>query len=306
MSAVIKATELSCFYGITLGLNNVSFEIGSGVTGLVGPNGAGKSTLIKLMTGQIEPSSGVLEVYGQAPKNNAAILSQIGYCPEHEHLHKELKPVDWLRSLAALSGVRWPETKGRSEAALEAVGLDPAHWRKRIGSYSKGMKQRVKLAQAILHQPRLIILDEPMNGLDPMGRKEIGEILNHLHKRGIDVIISSHILRELEMLCSSFLMLNWGRVMASGGQTEIKAGLHDWSEQAVIRSSDSARVAARLGELGQLKGSLITDEGLIVWLSDPEHFYKNWPKYLGGCGADIFEIRNETKSLTSIFERMSQ
>lgn len=306
MSAVIKAKELSCFYGITLGLNNVSFEIGSGITGLVGPNGAGKSTLIKLITGQIKPSSGTLDVYGQSPCNNPAILSRIGYCPEHEHIHKDLKPVDWLRCLAALSGVPWRETRTRSEAALEAVGLESSHWRKRLGAYSKGMKQRVKLAQAILHHPQLIILDEPMNGLDPMGRKEIGDILTDLHKRGVDVIISSHILRELEMLCSNFLMLNWGRALASGGQNAIKADLENWSEQAIIRSSDSAVIAAKLGELGQLKGYLIAEEGLIVWLKDPEHFYQNWPRYLSDCGAEIYELRNETKSLASLFERITQ
>lgn len=306
MSVVVNAKELSCFYGITLGLNNVSFEIGSGITGLVGPNGAGKSTLIKLVTGQIKPSSGVLEVYGQSPRNNPEILSQIGYCPEHEHMHKDLKPVDLLRSLAALSGVPWRETKAKSEAALVKVGLEETHWRKSIGTYSKGMKQRVKLAQAILHEPQLVILDEPMNGLDPMGRKEIGDILNLLSRDGVDILISSHILRELEMLCSNFLMLNWGRALASGASNEIKADLNDWSEQALIRSSDAQAVVDCLGRLGQLKGYLKSDEGLVIWLSDPENFYQKWPVYLADCEADIFEVRNETKSLTSLFERITQ
>ena len=134
MSAVVQASELSCFYGLVLGLNNVTFTIGPGITGVVGPNGAGKSTLIKLITGQIRPSSGQLTVFGAAPWNNPAILGRIGYCPEHEHVHQDLKPVDWLRSLAMLSGIPRGEAARRSELALDAVGLQRQHWKKRIGS----------------------------------------------------------------------------------------------------------------------------------------------------------------------------
>ncbi len=306
MSVVVRAENLSCFYGIVMGVNNVSFDIESGITGLVGPNGAGKSTLIRLMTGQIAPSSGTLTVFGESPRNNSNTLSRIGYCPEHEHVPNQLKPVDWLRSLASLSGIRWRETKLRSEEALDLVGLDRKDWGKRLGSYSKGMKQRVKLAQAILHRPDLVILDEPMNGLDPMGRKEITDVLVKLRRNGTDVIISSHILHELETLCGNFLMINWGRALASGSQSAIKADVDNWSEQAVICSSAPEVVAKRLGELGQLKGYLIEDDDLIVWLSEPETFYTNWMDYLGDCPVEIYELRNQTKSLSSIFERVTQ
>ncbi len=175
MSVIIEAKELSCFYGIVLGLNNVSFEIQSGITGLVGPNGAGKSTLIKLVTGQLHPSSGSLTVFEQMPQNNPALLSRIGYCPEREQISKDLKPVDWLRGLASLSGIPWKNTKAVAEKALQRARLDQSHWGKRLGTYSKGMKQRVKLAQSIMHNPDLIVLDEPMNGLDPNGRSEFCE-----------------------------------------------------------------------------------------------------------------------------------
>src|SRR5690606_15212479 len=147
--SLIEAKELSCFYGIVLGLNNVSFRIGSGITGLVGPNGAGKSTLIKLVTGQMRPSSGSLTVFGHAPRDHLPTLRRIGYCPEREQLPRDLRPVDWLRQLGSISGLRWRDTRAASEAALDRARLDRAHWRKPLGSYSKGMKQRVKLAQAI-------------------------------------------------------------------------------------------------------------------------------------------------------------
>jgi len=215
MSAIVEARELSCFYGIVLGLNNVSFSVDEGITGLVGPNGAGKSTLMRLMTGQIKPSAGSLTVFGETPWNNPGVLSKIGYCPESERMHKELEPLEWLRSLAALGGIPWKDTKRVSEKALEAVRLPQKHWKKAVGKYSKGMKQRVKLAQAIMHNPGLIILDEPMNGLDPMGRSEITSILKEQREQGVSVLISSHILGELEALCSRFVMVNWGRLSES-------------------------------------------------------------------------------------------
>jgi len=305
MSAVIQAHELSCFYGIVLGLNNVSFSIGSGITGVVGPNGAGKSTLIKLITGQIKPSSGTLTVFGGTPWNNPDVLGRIGYCPEHEHVHQELKPVDWLRSLAVLSGLSWSESRRRSEEVLQAVGLQKQHWGKRIGTYSKGMRQRVKLAQALLHRPGLVILDEPMNGLDPMGRQEIGDILRRLQREGVHILISSHILDELEALCGRFLMLNWGRALASGSQTAIRSEMTQWPEQVVIRTDRPEAVVACLGAAGHLRGYFLETDRAIVWLKRPELFYNEWTTLLSTCDAQIFELQSKSTSLTSVFEKIT-
>lgn len=305
MSAVVQASELSCFYGLVLGLNNVTFTIGPGITGVVGPNGAGKSTLIKLITGQIRPSSGQLTIFGAAPWNNPAILGRIGYCPEHEHVHQDLKPVDWLRSLAMLSGIPRGEAARRSELALDAVGLQRQHWKKRIGTYSKGMRQRVKLAQAILHRPGLVILDEPMNGLDPMGRHEIGDILRSLHREGVHVLISSHILDELEALCSRFLMLNWGRTIATGSQAEIRADAPRWPEQVVIRTDQPETVVACLGAAGHLRGYFLETDRAIVWLKQPERFYAEWTTVLAGCSARVFELQSKNTSLASVFEKIN-
>ena len=170
MTVLIRAQELSRWYGIVMGLNNVTFQIEPGLTGLVGPNGAGKSTLIQIITGQLKPSSGQLTVFGLAPWNNPPLLRRIGYCPEGEAVPKELRPMEWLEGLGLLSGLRPDEVQGRAEAILDKVKLPREHWGKRLGQYSKGMKQRVKLGQALLHEPDLLVLDEPMNGLDPMGR----------------------------------------------------------------------------------------------------------------------------------------
>ncbi len=306
MNYIVQAKELSCFYGMVLGLNNVSFNLGSGITGLVGPNGAGKSTLIKLMTGQIKPSSGQLLVFGQKPWNNPQILSRIGYCPEHEYVHKEMLPIDWLRSLAMLSGIPFGKAQSISKEALKTVKLSERHWKKKIGSYSKGMRQRVKLAQAILHEPKLIILDEPMNGLDPMGRQEIGNILKDLKNSGIHVIISSHILHELESLCNDFVMLNWGRALASGRQSKIRKEIKNWSEQIAIRTNQPQQLAEHLVSLDTLKGYLVEGEELIIWLKRPESFYQKWPEYLVDCEAEVYDVQNKSQTLTSLFERIAQ
>ncbi|HXU77407.1 MAG TPA: ABC transporter ATP-binding protein, partial [Methylomirabilota bacterium] len=246
MSAIIQAHELSRWYGIVMGLNNVSFEIEPGLTGLVGPNGAGKSTLIQIITGQLQPSSGRLTVFGQRPWNNPNLLKRIGYCPEGEAVPADLRPRDWLRALALLSGVSPNEADARSEAILDRVKLPRAAWSKRMGQYSKGMKQRVKLGQGLLHGPELLVLDEPMNGLDPMGRQEMANTLKDLAAHGVSILISSHILAELEALCQSILILNWGRVLASGSQKEIRGDLKNWSEQLSVRCGDPEALARHL------------------------------------------------------------
>ncbi len=304
MSGVVEAKELSCFYGVVLGLNNVTFEIGSGITGLVGPNGAGKSTLIKLITGQIKPSTGSLTVFGEETWTNPELLRRIGYCPEHEYVHKELKPLDWLESLGILSGLSYRDAKRRSVETLERVQLEKAHWGKRIGVYSKGMRQRVKLAQALMHRPDLVILDEPMNGLDPMGRQEIGDILKTLKEQGVDIIISSHILHELESMCGGFLMLNWGRALASGGRRKIREDLQDWSEEIAIRSNDPQGLADIFRGTDTIKGYLVEGDTLNVWLKDPEVFFKHWTCYLQDCSIEVYDVQSRSHSLSSIFEQV--
>ncbi len=306
MKPIIQARELSCFYGIVLGLNNVSFEILPGITGLVGPNGAGKSTLIKMVTGQIAPSSGSIEVLGLNPVNNTQLLSRIGYCPEREQIRKELKPVDWLRGLASISGVRWKDTKSVAEKALERARLDSSHWGKRVGTYSKGMKQRVKLAQAIMHDPDLVILDEPMNGLDPNGRAEFGAILKEIAEQGKSILVSSHILHELEFLCSRFLILNWGRTLASGSQLDIRETVTEWSDEISIRCSDPGTLARHLQDRDLITGYLAKGESLTLWVVDPAAFFAEWPRHVDGADVEIFEIRNKNQALTSIFERMTK
>lgn len=307
MSAVVQATELSRWYGMVMGLNNVTFEIQPGLTGLVGPNGAGKSTLIQIITGQLQPSSGSLTVFGEVPWNNPALIRRIGYCPEREAVPKELRPLEWLCGLALLAGMEGDSAKERCDSILEKVGLPREHWSKRMSQYSKGMKQRVKLAQGLLHGPDLLVLDEPMNGLDPMGRQEIAHILKELAGQGVSILISSHILAELESLCKDILILNWGRILASGSQREIRGDLKDWSEELTVQCDAPEQLARHLFSAGVLLGfDLNGDDGLLhIRVKDPSAFYERWTRLLLESGVTVQSIRSESRSLQNIFERVT-
>jgi ABC-2 type transport system ATP-binding protein len=307
MSAIIQARELSRWYGMVMGLNNVSFEIGGGLTGLVGPNGAGKSTLIQIVTGQLQPSSGSLTVFDEVPWNNPRLIQRIGYCPEREGLPKELRPLEWLRGLAWLSGMTGAGAAARCEAVLRRVALPAEHWSKRMGQYSKGMKQRVKLAQGLLHEPDLLVLDEPMNGLDPMGRQEVAEILKQLAAGGVSILISSHILAELESLCKEILILNWGRILASGSQRDIRGDIKNWPEELSIECDDPARLARYLFEAGVLLGFDLEPEAdlLHIRVKDGEKFYAQWSSLLIGSGVSVRAIRSQSRSLKNIFDKVT-
>ena len=307
MNTIIQARELSRWYGIVMGLNNVSFEIESGLTGLVGPNGAGKSTLIQIITGQLQPSSGELTVFGEMPWNNPPLLKRIGYCPEGEAVPNDLRPLDWLRGLALISGIAPAEVEARCEALLLRVRLPKERWKDRLGTFSKGMKQRVKLAQGLLHGPDLLVLDEPMNGLDPMGRQEVSVLLKELSSIGDSVLITSQILAELESLCKNVVMLNWGRILASGGQKEIRADINNWSEELEIECDKPERLARHLFDAGELIGfDLVEADGLLrIRVRNAGEFYGRFTSLLLGSGVTVLGVRSQSQSLKNIFDKVT-
>ena len=308
---VIQAAELSRWYGIVMGLNNISFDIGPGLTGLVGPNGAGKSTLIKIITGQLRPSDGELTVFGLRPWNNPDVLRDIGFCPEDDALPDHLRARTWLRGLAMLSGIAPSAVPDHVDAILDRVKLERVHWEKPLGQFSKGMRQRVKLAQALLHHPRLLVLDEPMNGLDPMGRQEVQSILKQLAAEGTAVLISSHILHELEALCPEILILNWGRVIASGSQLALQRRLQGVEANLHVRCSDPVRFTRVLFEADLLLGFDSTDTGddeggLNLRIKNPNRFSESLVDLLTQHDIALHELRSRDRSLQDIFEKMTE
>ena len=308
---VIHAMDLSRWYGIVMGLNNISFDIGPGLTGLVGPNGAGKSTLIKIITGQLRPSDGSLTVFGMRPWNNPDVLREIGFCPEDDALPDRLKARTWLRGLAMLSGIVPSTVPDHVDAILDRVRLDRVHWEKPLSQFSKGMRQRVKLAQALLHHPRLLVLDEPMNGLDPMGRQEVQRILKQLAAEGTTVLISSHILHELEALCPEILILNWGRVIASGSQLALQRRLQGTEANVHVRCSDPEAFTRVLFDADLLLGFDDTtvrdgEGGLDLRIKHPQRFSETLVDLLADNNIALHELRSRDRSLQDIFEKMTE
>lgn len=298
---IIVGENLSRFYGMILGLNNVSFALRPGITGVVGPNGAGKTTLFRLLLGQIQPSSGELRVFGDRPWNNPSVQARLAYCPEAETVPASIGAFDWLVALGMISGLSAAEAKMRARLNLDRVKLATPHWKKRLTALSKGMRQRVKLAQCLLHEPELVILDEPMNGLDPMGREDMGNVLRDLAHDGRSVLISSHILHDLEALCAEFILLRWGRVPRSLNEATSAEARARWPDATSIRCDAPDRLARFLFERGLLRGCDVAREtGMLhVRWNDPERFYGNgnFHTLLLESGVRIFEVQSTASLL---------
>jgi ABC-2 type transport system ATP-binding protein len=299
MNAIVEAENLSRFYGIVLGLNNVSFSIKPGITGVVGPNGAGKTTLFRLLTGQIKPDAGTLRVFGEAPWRNTGVARRMAYCPENEAVPANIRPMEWLTALDMISGRDSAGAKQQARGALDRVRLPARHWKKPMTSLSKGMKQRVKLAQCLLHDPELVILDEPMNGLDPMGREEFANVLRQLAKDGASVVISSHILHDLEALCGNFLLLRWGRMPQAGNAAATSDQRRKWPESTTFRCASPEKLARYFFERRLVRGCDILEESHILHVRwrDSRAFYENFHQLLLESDVPIEEVRNTASFL---------
>jgi ABC-2 type transport system ATP-binding protein len=304
---IAEGESLSRFYGMILGLNNVSFVIRPGITGVVGPNGAGKTTLFRLLLGQIRPSSGEIHVMGERPWNNPMVQARIAYCPEAEAVPAGIGSLDWLVALAMISGLSAREAKARARAGLDRVKLASAHWKKRLTALSKGMRQRakgmrqrVKLAQCLMHEPELVILDEPMNGLDPMGREEFSNVLRELAREGRSVVISSHIIHDLEALCADFLLLRWGRIPKSLNESTSTEARARWPAATSFRCESPDLLARFLFGHDLVRGCDIDPvSGMLhVRWKDSNRFYADghFHQLLLESGVRIFEVQN-TESL---------
>lgn len=308
MSPVVQAENLSRFYGLVLGLNNVSFAIKPGLTGIVGPNGAGKTTLFRLLLGQMRPSSGRLEVFGAEPWNNPAVIRRLAYCPEGEAMPAGLTAHEWVAGLAMLSGLARAEARSRAAQCLDRVKLARDHWRKPLTALSKGMRQRAKLAQCLVHGADLLIFDEPMNGLDPMGREDFATVLRELAGEGKTILISSHILQDLEALCAEFLLLRWGRIPRSLNEPLAADVRRNWPSATTFRCAEPAQLARFLSTEGLLRGWDLGPEPdmLQVRWSDPERFFGDFHAILLRSGAQVREVRHADSALHKALEGPAQ
>lgn len=305
----IVLENVSKWYGQVMGLNEVSAKIGKGVTGLLGPNGAGKSTFIKLVTGQIKPSKGRITAFGMSVWNNPKYLRMVGYCPEYENLYDHLTGFEFVEFLLRLNGYKKELAPKLAWQAIKTVDMTKEA-KRRIGTYSKGMRQRIKLAQAIAHKPRILFLDEPLAGTDPVGRYDIIKLIHRLgsEEHGISVLVSSHILHEIERMTNRVLMLHQGRLLAWGDMNEIRNKLDQYPHSLLIESKESRRLAKNLIDLPQVSSVKVDERKgkLNVKVLEPDTFYTLLPKILAREKISIEQLGSLDEDLGSIFSYLTR
>ena len=250
---VIVARSLSKWYGEVVALNGIDLEIGPGITGILGPNGAGKSTFMNLLTGQLDPSKGSLTMWGRPIRNDLGVLARIGYLPEQDRFWSEATGFELVAHLGGLSGMSPRRARQAARRAIARVGLeeradDP------IAVYSRGMRQRIKLAQAIVHDPPLLLLDEPMTGLDPVTRQRTIDLLRELAAQGRTILLASHVLHEIESLTRQVVLLVRGRVLATGDVKHIRSQIERCPHTIRCRSSEPRAIGQAVIATAGLEG----------------------------------------------------
>jgi ABC-2 type transport system ATP-binding protein len=273
MSAVIEASELSKWFGEVVAVNNLRVNIGPGVTGLLGPNGAGKTTFLKLVLGLYTPSRGRIAILGQSPRNNLRLMARIGYCPESDTFYEGVSGYDFLYWLARYSGIRGAAAARTAAESLERVGLAD-RGRDPIATYSRGMRQRVKMAQALLGDPDLIILDEPLAGLDPEGRERMYGLIRRLGDAGKAVIMSSHILYEVERVTSKVVLLYNGSMLADGEVRSIRELIDEHPHAVIVECAEPRGLAAEFLQDSTTINVAFLDRCVTVQTRDPNGFYR--------------------------------
>ena len=295
MPALLEARGLTKHYGATIALESVDFEVHEGITGLLGPNGAGKSTAIKLFLGLLKPTSGSAEVMGAKPYETVEIRECLGYMPEHDCLPTAMAAAEFLTHMAQVSGIPPAYARTRAADILRHVGLDEERYRP-IGEYSTGMNQRVKLAQALVHDPVIVLLDEPTAGLDPGGREEMLDLIRRTGREfGISIVLSSHLMGDVETTCDRIIVLDAGHVMEEGAISRFTR-----ETQTVFIDVDDKRdeLVAALAD----RGVEATVEGsLVAVLQDSEDHYDDIRDALVEVDARLRRLAPNRHRLTDIF-----
>lgn len=289
------------WYGPVIGVNDVQLQLGSGITGLLGPNGAGKTTLIKLLTGQLQPSLGQVLVQGH-PSTSAAAKRHLGYCPDVDAFYEEMSGRQFVLTMARLHGMTPRDAADRTEVALAEVGmLDRAD--RTLRGCSKGMRQRIKLAQALVHDPQILIVDEPLNGVDPVGRRELMDLFRRFRERGKAVLVSSHILEEMDTLAERVVFMGRGRILAVGTLPEIRQMLAAHPQRVRIRSPQARELAGHLVQWSQVRGLELPAEGeLSLQVNRPDEFFSQFATLVVERGIDLSSLETTDVSAEAIFD----
>jgi ABC-2 type transport system ATP-binding protein len=297
---VVDVTGASRWYGNVVAVNDVTFRLDRGVTGLLGPNGAGKSTLLHMIAGFLAPSSGSVTVSGSPTRGHPELYRKVGLVPEHEAVYPFLTGRQFVRANARLQGMTPAQATGATKRAIGQVELDVAQDRA-IGTYSKGMRQRIKVASALVHDPPVLLLDEPFNGMDPRQRLQMMDLLRRLAAEGRVILFSSHILEEVERVADRVLVIVAGRLAASGDFREIRRLMTDRPHTFTIRSSDDRALAAALMDEPMVAGVALDDGLLTVRTADFGAFSRSVAGVARQAGIRLHELLPTDESLESVF-----
>ena len=300
---VITFGEVSRFYGEVLGINRVNLAIPPGITSLVGPNGSGKTTLMNLMTGLIRPTRGEIRVLGVPPDEPERLGPIIGYCTQFDSFPKGLTGYQFLRAFLRIRGMSEAECEERTRAALQTVNLTEAAGRP-VAAYSKGMRQRIKLAQAIAHDPQVVVLDEPLNGLDPMARAETIALFQEWGARGRHVIVSSHILHEVDRISDQVILLSHGYVVAEGQIQGVRSEVKDQPMQILIRCDQPNALAARLFLQDHVVEAKIHPDGkgILLRTTDADRFYLMLNRIVLETGLAVESVAPADDDVNSVYQ----
>jgi ABC-2 type transport system ATP-binding protein len=303
VAAVIAFHEVSKWYGNVIGINKLTVEIPVGVTGLLGPNGAGKSTLLQLATGQLRPSQGTVRVLGRPVWNHSSLNRFIGLCPEQDAFYEWMTGWEFVHLCARLSGLASRAARQAAARAIEAVGMTP-HKDRSVRGYSKGMRQRTKLAQALVHDPQVLFLDEPLTGTDPVARRDLMDIIQRLGSEGKSVLVSSHVLHEVQSLTPSVVLLNHGRLVAQGHVRQIRDLIDNHPHRIVLVCDQFRKLAGRLLLWEDVEGvTVLADRpGLMVQTRAPDAFYGRLPELSLQDGMEIKEVYSDDDNLEAVFK----
>ncbi len=294
----IEAVNVSRWYGNVVAVNDVSFSLGPGITGLLGPNGAGKSTILHMTAGFLRPSKGMVRIAGRPAWQNHEMYRDVGLVPEREAVYNFLTGYQFVLLTARLFGLGNPGLAARR--ALHAVGMESAQER-RLGGYSKGMKQRIKVAAAIVHEPQVLLLDEPFNGTDPAQRLQMMDLLRRMAAEGRTIVFSSHILEEVERLAENVLVIIAGRLAASGDFRAIRRLMTDRPHTFTVHSSDARRLAVALVADESVFGVELNDGHLTVRTSRFADFVRAAPRIARAEGITLQGLLPTDESLESVF-----
>ncbi|MFO0953341.1 MAG: ABC transporter ATP-binding protein [Isosphaeraceae bacterium] len=301
--AVVEFRGVSKWYGNVIGVNKLTLRVPPGVTGLLGPNGAGKSTFLQLATGQLRPSQGAVTVLGHRAWNNPALNRSIGLCPEQDAFYEWMSGRAFIETCARLGGLGRAEAREATARVLAEVGMTE-HADRPVGGYSKGMRQRTKVAQALVHDPLVLFLDEPLTGTDPVARRDLIAIIQRLGASGKSVLISSHVLHEVEAVTPRVILINHGRLVAEGNVREIRDLIDAHPHRILLKCEDVRALAARLVRFDDVVGVELKrgDGGVLVETRSPDAFYGRLAGLALEDGLAVSHVESEDDNLDAVFK----